>query len=151
MMTTRRVKIFGSQLSFCISRNFITRIPLQTSFGVTPAPPRLDKEEQEEFERLNKLSALARSSHNFKTPEESPKVSEISEANAEKPEFQAKLEAEGDGRELHPDIRRGAEPEFYGDVNPHTGEIGGPKNEPLRWGSTGERGDWSYNGRVTDF
>ena len=36
-------------------------------------------------------------------------------------------------------------------VNPVTGEVGGPKNEPLRWGSTGERGDWSYNGRVTDF
>jgi hypothetical protein len=26
--------------------------------------------------------------------------------------------------------------------------VGGPKNEPLRWG---EQGDWSYNGRVTDF
>jgi hypothetical protein len=26
--------------------------------------------------------------------------------------------------------------------------VGGPKNEPLRWG---EKGDWSYNGRVTDF
>jgi hypothetical protein len=59
--------------------------------------------------------------------------------------------ATGKGEELHPDIRRGAQPEFEGDVNPKTGEVGGPKNEPLRWGSTGERGDWSYNGRVTDF
>ncbi|PSR77246.1 hypothetical protein BD289DRAFT_341702, partial [Coniella lustricola] len=45
-------------------------------------------------------------------------------------------------------VRRGAAPEFRGDTNPKTGEVGGPKNEPLRWGSAG---DWSYNGRVTDF
>jgi hypothetical protein len=48
-------------------------------------------------------------------------------------------------------MRRGAPPEFEGDVNPKTGEVGGPKNEPLRWGSDATRGDWSYNGRVTDF
>ena len=43
---------------------------------------------------------------------------------------------------------RGARPEFDGERNPKTGEVGGPKTEPLRWGSAG---DWSYNGRVTDF
>ena len=48
--------------------------------------------------------------------------------------------------EVHPDARRGqAKPEFEGDVNPKTGEVGGPKNDPLRYG------DWSFNGRVTDF
>jgi len=52
------------------------------------------------------------------------------------------------GEEFHPNMRRGAPPEFEGDVNPKTGEVGGPKNEPLRWGYSG---DWSYNGRVTDF
>ena len=55
------------------------------------------------------------------------------------------------GEEFHPNMRRGAPPEFEGDVNPKTGEVGGPKNEPLRWGSTHNSGDWSYNGRVTDF
>ncbi|KAH6639946.1 hypothetical protein BKA67DRAFT_633072 [Truncatella angustata] len=45
-------------------------------------------------------------------------------------------------------LRKGAPPEFEGEVNPKTGEVGGPKNEPLRWGHSG---DWSYNGRVTDF
>jgi len=49
---------------------------------------------------------------------------------------------------LHPDARKGAAPEFAGDVNPKTGEVGGPKNEPLRWGAGG---DWSFNGRATDF
>lgn len=53
-----------------------------------------------------------------------------------------------DGEEVHPNMRRGAPPEFEGEVNPKTGEVGGPKNEPLRWGVGG---DWSYNGRVTDF
>ena len=64
------------------------------------------------------------------------------------PQINVKVKAMGDGEELHPDIRRGAHPEFEGDRNPKTGEVGGPKNEPLRWG--GEV-DWSYNGRVTDF
>ena len=70
----------------------------------------------------------------------------ISEAPETTSTVNAKVKATGDGEELHPDIRRGAKPEFEGDVNPKTGEVGGPKNDPLRWG-----GDWSYNGRVTDF
>jgi hypothetical protein len=51
-------------------------------------------------------------------------------------------------QQLHPDVRKGAPPEFEGVVNPKTGEVGGPKNEPLRWGANG---DWSFNGRTTDF
>lgn len=58
------------------------------------------------------------------------------------------FEARGEGEELHPNVRRGAKPEFEGDINPKTGEVGGPKNEPLRWGAAGE---WAYNGRTTDF
>lgn len=46
----------------------------------------------------------------------------------------------------HKDLRRGAKPEFEGERNPVTGEVGGPKNDPLKW----ER-EWSYNGRATDF
>ncbi|KAL8820521.1 MAG: hypothetical protein Q9191_007500 [Dirinaria sp. TL-2023a] len=63
-------------------------------------------------------------------------------------EVDARVQATGEGEELHPDVRRGARPEFEGDRNPKTGETGGPKNEPLRWGGGV---DWSYNGRVTDF
>lgn len=50
-----------------------------------------------------------------------------------------------EGQELHPDARRPLQPEFEGDVNPITGEQGGPKREPLR------HGDWSFGGRTTDF
>jgi hypothetical protein len=79
------------------------------------------------------------------------KASPVSADEIEIAAVNTRVQATGKGEELHPDIRRGAKPEFEGDVNPVTGEVGGPKNEPLRWGSTGERGDWSYNGRVTDF
>jgi hypothetical protein len=58
------------------------------------------------------------------------------------------IEMGEEGEELHPHVRRGAAPEFEGERNPKTGEIGGPKVEPLRWGGNG---DWSYNGRVSDF
>jgi len=49
------------------------------------------------------------------------------------------------GDEIHPAARAPPAPEFEGDVNPATGEQGGPKREPLR------HGDWSFNGRATDF
>ncbi|KAJ5881474.1 uncharacterized protein N7529_000146 [Penicillium soppii] len=99
-------------------------------FSDSPAPPRLPKEEQEIFEQLQKRSTGA-----FSTPQvnQSP---------------QAEIQADGSGGELHPDAPKGLKPEFEGEKNPKTGEVGGPKNEPLRWGS---RGDWSYGGRVTDF
>lgn len=48
--------------------------------------------------------------------------------------------------ELHPDARRKPTPDFEGETNPATGEIGGPKKDPLSW----ER-EWTYGGRATDF
>jgi hypothetical protein len=100
-------------------------------FTPSPAPPRLPPDEQAIFERLQQASTGA-----FSTP--------TTTAGPTEPV----LEASGKGEELHPDVQRGAKPEFEGEVNPKTGEVGGPKNEPLRWG---HGGDWSYNGRVTDF
>ena len=47
--------------------------------------------------------------------------------------------------EQHRDMRKGARPEFVGERNPKTGEMGGPKIDPFK--ST--EGDWSYAGRVT--
>ncbi|KAI8595238.1 hypothetical protein EDD21DRAFT_297390, partial [Dissophora ornata] len=45
----------------------------------------------------------------------------------------------------HPDAKAPVAQEFEGDTNPTTGEVGGPKREPVRFG------DWSFKGRVTDF
>ncbi|ORZ24474.1 hypothetical protein BCR42DRAFT_403027 [Absidia repens] len=46
---------------------------------------------------------------------------------------------------VHADARQPLQPEFKGDVNPKTGEVNGPKNEPVK------HNDWSFGGRVTDF
>ena len=99
--------------------------PIASRFSPGPSPPRLLTEQQVEFERLQRLSRGA-----FSQP--------ARENNLE-------VQAVPDDM-LHPDIRRGAPPEFEGGMNPKTGEVGGPKTDPLRW-----PGDWSYNGRVTDF
>ncbi|KAG9231285.1 hypothetical protein BJ875DRAFT_469950 [Amylocarpus encephaloides] len=144
------------------SRRFFTQSCRRTAFATGPSPPRLPPKEQEEFERLQRSSTGA-----FSTPKtverkdsspagQSRPRPQINQSLASKPtseeaQINARVEASGKGEELHPDIRRGAKPEFDGERNPKTGEVGGPKNEPLRWGSTADRGDWSYNGRVTDF
>src|SRR5947208_1993095 len=110
---------------------------LSSTFQTIPSPPRLPPKEQAEFERLQRASTGA-----FSTPQSSPATSSSQEPSAQP------NTATQNGDELHPDTRQGAAPEFEGEVNPKTGEVGGPKNEPLRWGGDG---DWSYNGRVTDF
>jgi len=139
-------------------RTFTSTPAVRSSWTPGPAPPRLPKEEQEIFEKLQQQSTGA-----FSTPRATNEAAEKAEGGAEStasvqarsPDAnemleqlreRARLAAKGDGEELHPNVRRGAPPEFEGDINPQTGEVGGPKNNPLRWS-----GDWSYNGRVTDF
>ncbi|KAI7159364.1 hypothetical protein D0869_00404 [Hortaea werneckii] len=135
-------------------RTFTTRPAAQAGWGPQPSPPKLPKEEQEIFEKLQQQSTGA-----FSTPRAAEPAEQNAEGEAQTKSMsaddmleqlreRARLAAKGDGEELHPNVRRGAAPEFEGDTNPKTGEVGGPKNEPLRWGNTG---DWSYNGRVTDF
>lgn len=52
-----------------------------------------------------------------------------------------------DNNDMHKDtVREARRTEFEGEVNPQTGEVGGPKREPLRW-----QGEWTYGGRATDF
>jgi hypothetical protein len=146
-----------------IRRQFTCLTCRRTSWSPSPSPPRLPKEEQEIFEQLQRQSTGAFSNSSESTRPDSSSLhtrihqslqSEgVSSSTAkinQSPQSDEKyrIEAEGEGEELHPHIRRGAPPEFEGDTNPKTGEVGGPKNEPLRWGATG---DWSYNGRVTDF
>lgn len=59
--------------------------------------------------------------------------------------LQKEAETKGQQVYFHPDVRRKPRPEFEGERNPVTGELNGPKNDPLR------HGDYSYNGRCTDF
>lgn len=64
---------------------------------------------------------------------------------------EAMANAAPSGREeRHPDAPAVLKAEFDGDINPATGERGGPKREPVRrW--IEEEGDWSFKGRVSDF
>lgn len=103
-----------------------------SSFRQQPAPPKLAPEQQAEFERLQRKAAVS-SAFN------PPAAGSNSQASAAEQE---------EDEDVNQGLFRGAKPEFKGDTNPKTGEVGGPKNEPLRWGG---EGDWSYNGRATDF
>ncbi|KAK5734094.1 hypothetical protein LTR17_009222 [Elasticomyces elasticus] len=131
-------------------RRAFTTIPAaRSAWTPGPAPPRLPKEEQEIFDKLQEQSTGA-----FSQPKEAPAAQNNTKASAESDlldsapppnrlqqlkdmmEQRARVEAKGNGEELHPNVRRGAPPEFEGDVNPKTGEVGGPKNDPIRWGAS---------------
>jgi len=88
-----------------------------------PGPPPLPAAEQAEFEELIKKAEVA------------PTVGDMSDEEL----LQLAQSTE------HRDLRRGAAPEFEGDVNPKTGEVGGPKRDPFIAGNA----DWQFGGRVT--
>lgn len=104
-------------------------------FAFTPAPPKLPKEEQEEFEQLQKIanSQAAIDEYNQSIADDNTKES-----------INSPLLSKNDIGNFSPEFFKTI-PEFEGDVNPKTGERGGPKQDPLR------HGDYSFNGRVTDF
>ena len=145
-------------------RPFPSSLARSSTWTPGPSPPKLPREEQEIFEKLQQQSTGA-----FSTPRnvrdqkvetvdaetvqamdslDAQSSSSVADKLLEQLREKAGLVGKGDGEELDPNVRRGAAPEFEGDTNPNTGEVGGPKNDPLRWGVSG---DWSYNGRVTDF
>jgi len=87
-----------------------------------PAPPPLPREEQCEFEELlRKAQTQLAPSNN-----------------------QADFT-------IHPDSPIPLKPEFEGEINPSTGERGGPKREPVKRWAADPGGDWSFKGRVSDF
>jgi hypothetical protein len=72
---------------------------------IKPGPIPLPPKEQREFEQLVKDNANALQFKN----------------------------AANEGDEMHPQYRARPKADFEGDVNPKTGEVGGPKKEPLTW------------------
>lgn len=92
-----------------------------------PGPPQLSHAEQKEFEALQ-----AAASKPSATPTQNASPDKLRQIN------QVDLDQ-------HRDARKGPRKEFEGEVNPRTGETGGPKMDPFKAGD----GDWSYGGRVT--
>lgn len=112
-----RTKVFA--------RSFATTSVARSDFGSfgRPGPLPLPPKEQAEMEELIRQNQVA------------PTADPLTEA-----EFEAAAE------ELeHRDLRKGPKPEFEGDVNPKTGEIGGPKQDPFIAGDA----DWQFGGRAT--
>jgi hypothetical protein len=105
-----------------------------SKFDFTPGPPPLPKEEQEEFEKLQRIANSQAAIDEYN--------SEINDGENNK-DFTPILNKNDIGG-FSPEFFKTI-PEFEGDVNPKTGERGGPKQDPLR------HGDYSFNGRVTDF
>lgn len=103
-------------------------------FGLQPGPPRLPAKDQAEFEALQRLA----------------------NTQAVVDEFNSEHGNEEAVKEKLPLLKTNSVgtfapyptqtiPEFEGDVNPVTGEVGGPKQDPLR------HNEWAFNGRTTDF
>ena len=78
-----------------------------------PGPPPLSRAEQREFEELQRRV-------------NAPATAPISGTNLAQPEEAS----------MHPDLRKTPKPAFEGETNPQTGEIGGPKREPLTHGES---------------
>ncbi|KAK5635052.1 hypothetical protein RRF57_010764 [Xylaria bambusicola] len=124
-----------------------------SNFESMPSPFRLPPDQQAEFERLQRTANTQEGFNPTSSPDFSATItpttttSATSSTSTSSPASDA-VSASATHPEAPTPLRKGAPPEFEGEVNPRTGEVGGPKNEPLRWGASG---DYSYNGRVTDF
>lgn len=107
------------------ARSFATTSVARSDFGSfgRPGPLPLPPKDQAEFEELIRQNQVA--------PTADPQTEAEFEAIAEEVE--------------HRDLRKGPKPEFEGDVNPKTGEIGGPKQDPFIAGDA----DWQFGGRAT--
>ncbi|KAF3933303.1 hypothetical protein ABW19_dt0200563 [Dactylella cylindrospora] len=133
-MLTRRLPLTLPHRLPTLLRPLSTTPHHHTTFKPTPGPPRLPKSDQETYESLTKSSTGA-----FSHPPPDVNISNMSEKElADLIAIEEKME--------HKDLLKGGEkPLFEGDRNPVTGEVGGPKTDPLKYG------DWSFNGKVTDF
>lgn len=148
--STVRVINFSKLVSLRRQNLILSR---QINYGKeTPSPPKLPKKEQEEFEKLQKIANAEDTIREYNkavlngtSNSGNENIGLGSPGNKESLEALRKsLKDKNDIGRISPEYTKTI-PEFEGDVNPKTGEIGGPKQDPLR------HGDWSFNGRVTDF
>ncbi|PNY26980.1 Succinate dehydrogenase assembly factor 4, mitochondrial [Tolypocladium capitatum] len=120
-----------------------------STFTPRPSPPKLPADQQAEFERLQRTAVSSAFRPQPGTSPSAQRPLHATDTAATATAAVRRTDDAADDADVNQGLLfRGAPPEFQGDVNPKTGEVGGPKNEPLRWGGAG---DWSYNGRVTDF
>jgi hypothetical protein len=101
------------------------------------------------FQLVSRISHHGRRMTNLSRPAPPPLPRE-QQREFEKLIRKTQAPSSGETTLLHPDAPEPLKPDFPGNINPKTGEEGGPKREPVgRWSTEG--GDWSFKGRVTDF
>lgn len=114
-------------------------------------PPKLPKHEQEEFERLQNIaqSQIAIEDYNDRLLAAQREAAAAASGSTSH-------EAATEEEDVKPPVVNNSDigtfaylktiPEFEGEVNPNTGEVGGPKQDPLK-----QSDEWTYNGRTIDF
>lgn len=139
-MSTMLARIFKQSSTLCplrVGTSSIRFFSPPSKFDFQPGPPRLPKEQQEEFEKLQSIanSQIAIEEYNDQIAQQQ------AEGSTQEPKAPIVNSEIGSFSSLK------LVPDFEGDVNPKTGERGGPKQEPLKH----TKDEWSFNGRVIDF
>ena len=133
-------RIFKQPSTLCplrVGTSSIRFFSTPSKFDFQPGPPRLPKEQQEEFEKLQSIanSQIAIEEYNDQIAQQQ------AEGSTQEPKAPIVNSEIGSFSSLK------LVPDFEGEVNPKTGERGGPKQEPLKH----TKDEWSFNGRVIDF
>ncbi|KAG8203819.1 hypothetical protein MEW_01624 [Candida albicans P60002] len=139
-MSTMLARIFKQPSTLCplrVGTSSIRFFSPPSKFDFQPGPPRLPKEQQEEFEKLQSIanSQIAIEEYNDQIAQQQ------AEGSTQEPKAPIVNSEIGSFSSLK------LVPDFEGEVNPKTGERGGPKQEPLKH----TKDEWSFNGRVIDF
>lgn len=139
-MSTMLARIFKQPSTLCplrVGTSSIRFFSPPSKFDFQPGPPRLPKEQQEEFEKLQSIanSQIAIEEYNDQIAQQQ------AEGSTQEPKAPIVNSEIGSFSSLK------LVPDFESEVNPKTGERGGPKQEPLKH----TKDEWSFNGRVIDF
>ncbi|KAI5960187.1 uncharacterized protein KGF55_004910 [Candida pseudojiufengensis] len=110
-------------------------------------PPKLPEKEQKEFERLQNIamSQIAIEDYNDRVAASLSSGDSGMQDIVDRPPT-LETNKEEDNSDIGNFAYLKIIPEFEGDINPKTGERGGPKQDPLK-GSD----EWTFNGRTIDF
>lgn len=142
--TTSKSSLIFKSIITPVAIRFYSVPPSQ--FAIKAGPPKLPKEQQEEFEKLQQIanSQIAIEEYNDQIKQKNASTAATDLSNQEQ-------EQELKPPVVNSDIGTFQSlkiiPEFEGNVNPRTGEKGGPKQDPLKH----TKDEWSFNGRVIDF
>lgn len=128
LLTSTTLSLFRSPTPKSI---ILTTVRFATGgFSRGPAPPLLDRREQRDFDELIRKVNLPASKASAAS-EEGGENGGVASARGEN-DIQAAIDE--DEAVMHPDFRQKPRRAFEGEVDPETGEIGGPKSNPLSHG-----------------